>query len=116
MKSHGWFYKRWECCNIYSGQRPTVRTVYAETEWFSFGKLDKNALYLPICSIDKHIIRKTGLGWDEGGVKIGGWKINSLGDADDTILLAENSEYFKQLWTYLNDSTHLIYKFWVVPY
>ena len=89
-------------CNLHCGQKATVRTEYGDTEWFPMGKGVRQGYILSSYLFKlytEHIIRKTGLVSDGGGVKTGGRNIHDLRYAGDTILVAESSNDLKPLLT-----------------
>ena len=74
-------------------QEATVRTGHGTTDWFQIGKGVRQGCILSPCLFNlyaEHSTRNTGLDEAQAGIKIAGRKINNLGYADDTTLMAEN--------------------------
>ena len=81
--------------NLYAGQEATVRTGHGTTDWFQIGKGAHQGCILSPCLFNfyaENIMRNTGLGEAQAGIKIAGRNINNLRYADDTILMAESEE------------------------
>ena len=82
--------------NLYTGQEATVR--HGTTDWFQKG-VCQGCLLSP-CLFNlyvEYIMRNTGLGETQAGIKIAGRNINNLRYADDTTLMAESEEELKSL-------------------
>ena len=78
----------------------TVRTGHGTTDGFQIGKGVRQGCILSPCLFnlcEEYIMRKAGLEEARAGIKIAGRTINSLGCADDTILMAESKEELKSL-------------------
>ena len=78
--------------NLYAGQEATVRTGHGTTDWFQIGKGVYQGYMLSPCLFNlyaEHIMRNTGLGEAQAGIKIARRNINNLRSADDTTLKAE---------------------------
>ena len=99
----GKFFKRWEipdpftCLhgNLYVGQEETVRTGHETTDWFQIGKEVRKGCILSPCLFNfyaEYIMRNTGLGEAQAGIKIAERNINNLRYADDTTIMAESDE------------------------
>ena len=81
--------------NLYAGQEATVRNGYGTTDWFQIGKGIRQNCILSPCLFNlyaEYIMRNTGLGEAQTGVKIARRIINNLRYADDTTLTAESEE------------------------
>ena len=81
--------------NLYAGQEVTVRTGHGTTDWFQIGKGVRQGCILPPCLFNfyaEYIMRNTGLEEAQAGIKIAGRNINNLRYADDTTLMADESE------------------------
>ena len=71
----------------------TVRTGHGITGWFQIGKGVPYGCILTPCLFNvyaEYIIRNTGLGEAQAGIKISRRNINELRYSDDTTLLAES--------------------------
>ena len=81
--------------NLYSGQEATVRTGHGTTDWFQIGKGVHQVCILSPCLFNlyaEYIMRNTGLGETQAGIKIAGRNIDNLRYADNTTLMAESEE------------------------
>ena len=86
--------------NLYAGQEATVRTRHGMTDWFQKGKEVCEGCILSPCLFNlyaEYIMRNSGLGEAQAGIKIAGRNINNLRYADDTTLMAESEEELKSL-------------------
>ena len=86
--------------NLYAGQKATIRTGHGTTDWFQIGKGVCQGCILSPCLFNlyaKYIVRNTGLGETQAGIKIVGRNINNLRYADHTTLMAESEEELKSL-------------------
>ena len=86
--------------NLYAGQEATVRTGHGKTDWLQIRKEVYQGCILSPCLFAlyaEYIIRNTGLGEAQVGIKIPGRNINNLRYADDTTLVAESAEELKSL-------------------
>ena len=86
--------------NLYAGQEATVRTVHGTMDWFQIGKGVRQGCILSPCLFNfyaEYIMRNTGLGEAQAGIKIARRNINNLRYADDTTLMAESEEELKSL-------------------
>ena len=75
--------------NLYAGQEATVRTGHGTTDWFQIGKGVRQGCILSPCLFNlyaEYIMRNAGLDEAQAGIKIARRNINSLRNADDTIL------------------------------
>ena len=93
--------------NLYAGQEATVRTGYGTTDWFQIRKGVHQGCILSPCSFNlyaEYIMRNTGLGEAQAGIKISGRNINNLRYADDTTLMAESDEELKNLLMKMKES------------
>ena len=85
--------------NLYAGQETTVRTVHGTTDWFQIGKGVYQGCILSPCLFnfyEEYIMRNTGLEETQAGIKNTRRNINNLRYVDDTTLMAENEEQFKE--------------------
>ena len=81
--------------NLYVGQEATVRTLYGTTDYFNIKKGVQQGSLLSPCLFNlysDHIMRNTGLGELQAGIKIGGRNINNFRYVDGTTLMAESEE------------------------
>ena len=86
--------------NLYAGQEATVRTGHGTTDWFQIGKGVCQGCILSSCLFTlytEYIMRNTGLGEAQDGIKIARRNIHNLRYADDTTLMAESEEELKSL-------------------
>ena len=86
--------------NLYAGKEAAVRTGHGPTDWFQIGKGVFQGCILSPCLFNfyaEYIMRNTGLGETQAGIKTAGRNINSLRYADDTTLMAESEEELKNL-------------------
>ena len=64
-------------------------------DWFQIGKGVRQGCILSLCLFNfyaEYFMQNAGLDESQAGIKIAGRNINSLRDADDTILMAESKE------------------------
>ena len=69
-------------------------------DWFQIGKGVRQGCILSLCLFNfyaEYFMQNAGLDESQAGIKIAGRNINSLRDADDTILMAESKEGLKSL-------------------
>ena len=69
-------------------------------DWFKIGKGVCQGCILPPCLFNlyvEHIMRNTGLGESQAGIRTAGRNTNNLRYEDDTTLMAENEEELKSL-------------------
>ena len=86
--------------NQYAGQEATVRTGHGTIDWFQVGKGVRQGCILSPCLFNfyaEHIMRNTGLGEAQAGIKIARRNINNLRYADNNTLTAESEEKLKSL-------------------
>ena len=86
--------------NLYADQEATVRTGHGTTDWFQIGKGVHQGGILSPCLFNfyaEYIMRNTGLGEAQAGIKIFGRNVNNFRYADDTTLMAESEEELKGL-------------------
>ena len=79
--------------NLYAGLGATFRTGHGTTDWFKIGKGVCQGCIVSPCLFNlyaEYIMRNSGLGEAQAGIKIAGRNINNLSYADDTILMAES--------------------------
>ena len=85
--------------NLYSSQEATVRTGHRTTDWFQVGNGVGQGCILSPCLFNlyaEYIMRKTELDEVQAGIKVSGRNINNLRYADDTTLMAESEEDYKE--------------------
>ena len=73
--------------NLYAGQKATVRTGHATTDWFQIGKGVCQGCILSPCLFNLHaeyIMRNAGLDEAQVEIKIAGRNINNLRYENDT--------------------------------
>ena len=73
--------------------------LHGTTGWFQIGKGVHQGCILSPCLFNlyaEYIMRNTGLGEAQAGIKISGRNINNLRYADDTTLMAESEEELKE--------------------
>ena len=90
--------------NLYAGQEATVRTGHGTTDWFQIGKGVRQGCILSPYLFNlyaEYIIRNTGLEETQAGIKIAGRNINTLRYADDTTLMAESEDPFRDCGPWL---------------
>ena len=81
--------------NLLTGQEATIRTGSGTTDWFQIGKGVRQGCILPLCLLNlyaEYIMRNAGLEEAKAEIKTGGRNINNLRYADDTTLMADESE------------------------
>ena len=86
--------------NLYAGLEATVSTGHGTKDWLQIGKGVCQGCILSPCLFNlfaEYIMRNTGLGEAQAGIKIAGRNINNLRYADDTTLMAESEEELKSL-------------------
>ena len=86
--------------NLYAGHEATVRTGHGTTDWFQIANQVRQGCILSSFLFNlhtKYIMRNTGLGETQAGIKIDRRNINNLRYADDTTLMAESEEELKSL-------------------
>ena len=94
--------------NLYAGQEATVRSEHGPTNWFQIGKGVLQGCKLSPCLFNlyaEYIMRNTGQGKAQAGIKIARTNINNLRYADDTTLMAESEEELKSLLMKVNDES-----------
>ena len=75
--------------NLYADQKATVRPGHGPTDWYQIGKGVRQGCILSSCLFNlyaEYIMRNTGLGEAEAGIKIARRNINNLRYANDTTL------------------------------
>ena len=80
---------------LYAGQEATVKTGHGTTDWFQIGKGVRQGCILSPCLFNlyaEYIMRNTGLGEAQAGIKIAERNINSLRYVNDISLMAENQK------------------------
>ena len=77
--------------NLYAGQEETVRVGHGTTDWFQIGKgVHQGCILSPYLFnlYAEYIMRNTGLGKAQAGIKIVGRNVNNLRYVVDTTLTA----------------------------
>ena len=77
---------------MFAGQETTVSTGHETTDWFQIGKGVRQGCILSSCLFNldaEYIMRNTGLGEAQAGIKMHRRNINNLRYADDTTLMAK---------------------------
>ena len=86
--------------NLYADQEAIVRTGHGTTDWFQIGKGACRDCILSPCLFNlyaEYIMRNTGLGEAQAGIKVARRNIINLRYADDTTLMAESEEELNSL-------------------
>ena len=86
--------------NLYAGQKATVGTGHATTDWFQIEKGVRQGCILSPCLFNlyaEYIMRNAGLEETQAGIKIAGRNINNLRYTDATTLMAESEGELKSL-------------------
>ena len=86
--------------NLYAGQKATVRTGHATTDWFQIRKGVCQGCTFSPCLFNfyaEYITRNAGLDEAQAGIKIARRTINNLRYTDDTTLTAKIEEKLKIL-------------------
>ena len=81
-------------------RKQQLRAGYGTTDWFQIGKGVHQGYILSPCLFNvyaEYIMRNTGLGEAQAGIKIARRNINNLRYADGTTLTAESQEELKSL-------------------
>ena len=81
--------------NLYASKEATVRTGHGTTDWFQTGKGVRQGCILSLCLFNlyaEYIMRNAGLEEAQTGIKIARRNTNNLIYADDTTLMADESE------------------------
>ena len=81
--------------NLYAGQEAMIRIGHRTTDWFQIGKGVRQGCILSPCLFNlyaEYIMRNTGLGEAQAGIKIAKRNINNIIYADDTTLMIESEE------------------------
>ena len=85
--------------NLYTGQEATVRTAHGTADWFQIGKGVQGCILSP-CLFNlyaEYLMQNAGLDEAQAGIKFARRNINNLRCADDTTLMTESKEEFKNL-------------------
>ena len=86
--------------SLYAGQEVTVRIGHGTRDWFQIGEEVRQGCILSPCLFNlyaEYIMRNTGLGEAQAGIKVARKNVNNLRCADDTTLMAESEEELKSL-------------------
>ena len=100
--NYGKFLEHLTCLlrNLYAGQEATVRTGHGTMGWFQIKKgVRQDCILSPglLNFYAEYITQNSRLDEAQAGIKIAGRNINNLRYADDTTLMAESEEQFKNL-------------------
>ena len=85
--------------NMYAGQKAAVRTGHGRMDWFTTGKRVCQGCILSPCLFNiypEFIMGNNGLDDSQAGNKMAGRNINKLRYANDTTLVEESKEEFKE--------------------
>ena len=85
--------------NLYAGQEATVRTLYGATDRFKVEEGVWQSYLLAPCLFNlyaEHIMINSGMDELQAGIKIVRRNINNLRYENDTTLMAESEEEFKE--------------------
>ena len=96
---------------LYADQEAIVRTGHGTTDWFQIGKGVYQGCILTPCLFNfyaEYIVRNTGLGKAQVGIKIAGRNINNLRYAGDTTLMAESEEELKSLLMKMKEESEIL--------
>jgi len=96
---------------LYADQEATVRTGHGTTDCFQIGKGVCEGCILSPCLFNlyaEYIMRNTGLGEAQAGIKIARRNINNLRYADDTTFMAEREEELKSLLMKVKEETEKV--------
>ena len=86
--------------NLYAGQEATVRTGHGKRDWLPIEKAVRQGCILSPWLFNlyaEYIMRNTGLGAAQAGIKIAGRNNNNLRYANGTTLMAESEDELKSL-------------------
>ena len=86
--------------NLYAGQKATIRTGHGTIDWFQIRKRVRQHCILSPYLFNLYavyIMRNARPDEAQTGLKIAGGNINNLRYADDTTLMTESEEEFKNL-------------------
>ena len=86
--------------NLYAGEEATVRAGHGTTDWPQILNRVHQGCILSPCLFNlyaEYIMKNTGLGEAQAGIKIARRNISNLRYADDTTLMAESEEELKSL-------------------
>ena len=86
--------------NLYAGQEATVRTGHG-TDWFQIGKGVCQGCIVSPCLFNlyaEYIMQNARLDEAQAGIKIARRNINNLRYTDDTTLMTESEDFFKEVF------------------
>ena len=86
--------------NLYAGQEATVRTGHGTMDWFKIGKVHQGCIVSP-CLFNlyaEYLMQNARLDEAQAEIKIARRNINNLRYTDDTTLMTENEDFFKEVF------------------
>ena len=87
--------------NLYAGQETTLRTRHETMDWFQIGKGVGQGCMLSPCLFNlyaEYIMQNARLDEAQAGIKIARRNINNLRYTDDTTLMTESEDFFKEVF------------------
>ena len=87
--------------NLYAGQEATVRTGHGTMDWFQIGKGVHQGCIVSPCLFNlyaEYIMQNARLDEAQAGIKIARRNINNLRYTDDTTLMTESEDFFKEVF------------------
>ena len=87
--------------NLYAGQEATVRTGHGTMDWFQIGKGVHQGCIVSPCLFNlyaEYIMQNAGLDEAQAGIKIARRNINNLRYTDNTTLMTESEDFFKEVF------------------
>ena len=97
--------------SLYAGQEVTVRIGHGTRDWFQIGEEVRQGCILSPCLFNlyaEYIMRNTGLGEAQAGIKVARKNVNNLRYADDTTLMAASEEELKSLLMKVNEESEKV--------
>ena len=85
----------------FAGQEAIVRTIHGTTDWFIFGKGVHQGCIVSPCLFNlyaEYIMQNARLDEAQAGIKIARRNINNLRYTDDTTLMTESEDFFKEVF------------------
>ena len=87
--------------NLYAGQEATVRTGHGTMDWLQIGKGVHQGCIVSPCLFNlyaEYIMQNARLDEAQAGIKIARRNINNLRYTDDTTLMTESEDFFKEVF------------------